>query len=274
MQLEDHVGDILAKARAGSGLGMAEVAAAAGMETGEYEELEQTGRSRRSPDYARLGKLLSLDAGKLEGIAGGWVPQARALGTWKHLEKITTDRGVAVNCYLIWDEATRDAALFDTGWDAGPVFELIGLHGLELRYLCITHSHADHVAAVEEVRRRIYGVSILGGGEKPGTVLRWLRPGEAMKVGRLRITSSPTPGHAEDGTTFVISGWSGGAPDVAVVGDAIFAGSMGGAGPRLGLARERVREAILSLNPPTLICPGHGPVTTVEEERRHNPFVI
>jgi len=271
MQLEDHVGDILGKSRASVGLGLADAAAAAGLGTSDLEELEQTGRSRRPPDYRQLGKVLGLSGAKLEGIAGGWLPQARSLEGWKHLRKITTDRGMAVNCYLVWDEATREAALFDTGWDAGPVFELVAANGLKLKNLCITHSHADHVAAVEVVSRRVPGITILSGG-KTVAASRPLLPGESLKVGGLEVQARLTPGHAEDGVTYVVGNWPDGAPEVAIVGDAIFAGSMGGAGPRLKLARDRVREAILSLGASTLICPGHGPVTTVEEERRYNPF--
>ena len=59
---------------------------------------------------------------------------------------------------------------------------------------------------------------------------------------------------------------------MAVVGDAIFAGSMGRGNPDYSLARQKVREQILTLPPATLICPGHGPLTTVAQEQAHNPF--
>ena len=70
----------------------------------------------------------------------------------------------------------------------------------------------------------------------------------------------------------MVGGWSGDAPAVAVVGDAIFAGSMGKDFNTPELAREKVREEILSLPSETLICPGHGPLTTVGEELENNPF--
>ncbi|HMO64234.1 MAG TPA: MBL fold metallo-hydrolase, partial [Verrucomicrobiota bacterium] len=81
-----------------------------------------------------------------------------------------------------------------------------------------------------------------------------------------------TPGHAADGVTYVVTGWRQDRPAVALVGDAIFAGSMGGAPEQGELARGRVREHILTLPDDTLICPGHGPLTTVAEERANNPF--
>ena len=86
------------------------------------------------------------------------------------------------------------------------------------------------------------------------------------------MTSRLTPGHAGDGVTYVIENWQGDAPAVAVVGDAIFAGSMGKDFRTPELAQAKVREEILSLPEETLICPGHGPLTTVGEQRLHNPF--
>ena len=81
-----------------------------------------------------------------------------------------------------------------------------------------------------------------------------------------------TPGHASDGVTYVIDGLSGDFPRAAIVGDAIFAGSMGGAPTHFELAKAKISEIILSLPQPTLICPGHGPLTTLKEEQSHNPF--
>ena len=62
------------------------------------------------------------------------------------------------------------------------------------------------------------------------------------------------------------------APHGAMVGDAVFAGSIGGARENLELARQKIREQIFSLPAETLICPGHGPLTTVEAEKAHNPW--
>ena len=86
------------------------------------------------------------------------------------------------------------------------------------------------------------------------------------------VTARLTPGHAIDGVTYVVDGWRGGVPAVAVVGDAIFSGSMGKDFSTPELAQSKVSEEILSLPEETLICPGHGPLTTVSEELAHNPF--
>jgi hydroxyacylglutathione hydrolase len=274
MNLEDHVGDVLAKARSASGLAVREAAAAAGLAEAAYEQLEGTGRCEGRPDYGRLGALLKLDGGKLAGLAAGWTPPELDVGLWRELRRIVTgDGGFTVNCYLAWDEVTRDAALFDTGLAEGPVFEWLDRESLVLRHIFITHSHYDHVEALGAIRTR-FPKARVHTSSKNAPVDQRNRPTDFIHLGSLRITNRATPGHAEDGVTYVIGNWPEDAPSVAVVGDAIFAGSMGKAGAQLELARDKVMSQILSLPAETLICPGHGPVTTVGAERAHNPFVL
>jgi glyoxylase-like metal-dependent hydrolase (beta-lactamase superfamily II) len=100
------------------------------------------------------------------------------------------------------------------------------------------------------------------------------RRNDFIMLGSLRITNRETPGHAEDGVTYIIGTWPDDAPHVAIVGDAIFAGSIGRGNQSWDLARQKVREQIFTLPAETLICPGHGPLTTVAEEKAHNPFFI
>jgi hydroxyacylglutathione hydrolase len=98
------------------------------------------------------------------------------------------------------------------------------------------------------------------------------RRNDFIMLGSLRITNRETPGHAEDGVTYIIGTWPDDAPHAAIVGDAIFAGSIGRGNQSWDLARQKVREQIFTLPAETLICPGHGPLTTVAEEKAHNPF--
>ncbi|MBI3483678.1 MAG: MBL fold metallo-hydrolase, partial [Acidobacteria bacterium] len=72
---------------------------------------------------------------------------------WRELRQITTrGAGYSVNCYLLWDEVTREAALFDTGFEAQPIFKLIAQNQLLLKHLFITHTHSDHIAALGALR--------------------------------------------------------------------------------------------------------------------------
>jgi glyoxylase-like metal-dependent hydrolase (beta-lactamase superfamily II) len=183
----------------------------------------------------------------------------------------TTEDGMAVNCFLVWDEVTREAALFDTGWNPKPAVQIIEENQLILRHLFITHSHEDHVAGVGQIRALFPKVK-MHTSSKHAPVDQRNRPNDFIHLGSLRITHRDTPGHAEDGTTYIIGTWPEDAPHVAIVGDAIFAGSMGKGNISWDLARQKVREQILTLPEDTLIGPGHGPLTTVSEEKQHNPF--
>jgi glyoxylase-like metal-dependent hydrolase (beta-lactamase superfamily II) len=272
VNLEDHLGDIIGKARAMSGVSTAAAAGAAGVSETELSALEATGQTGRRPDFAALANLIGLNPAKLEGVAGGWHPAEKELSVWRELRQIsTTEGGNTVHCYLIWDEVTRDAALFDTGWDAAPVFKLVGDNQLQLKHLFITHTHADHVAGLQPLRERFPKIH-LHTDAKGAPPQHRNRRNDFIMLGSLRITNRETPGHAEDGVTYIIGNWPDDAPHVAIVGDAIFASSIGRGNQSWELARQKVREQILTLPAETLICPGHGPLTTVAEEKAHNPF--
>jgi hydroxyacylglutathione hydrolase len=272
MNLEDHLGDIIGKARASANVSAEDAAAAAGLAVDDFTALEETGRSSKRPDLGALAARIGLDGGKLQGIADGWLPRPRDLSLWRELRQITTaGPGYKVNCYLIWDEVTREAALFDTGFEAQPIFDLIDQNKLQLKHLFITHTHSDHVAALEPIRTRFAKIK-LHSSAKNAPVDQRNRANDFIHLGSLRLTNRDTPGHAEDGVTYLVGNWPEDAPGVAVVGDALFAGSMGGTRQLADLAKQKVRDQIFSLPPDTLVCPGHGPVTTVGEEKGNNPF--
>jgi len=272
MNLEDHLGDIVRKARAMSNVSAAAAATAAGISEPELTALEDSGNASGKINLAALAKTVGLDSRKLEGIAQGWMPAQKDLSIWRELRVFTSaGEGLTVNCYLAWDEVTRDAALFDTGLDAKPILDCIAENDLALRHIFITHSHWDHVEALAKIREAFPKVR-LHSGSKSAPVDQRNKSSEIVHLGGLRVTHRETPGHAEDGVTYLIGNWQEDAPHVAIVGDAIFAGSIGKGNQSWDLARQKVREQILSLPPETLLCPGHGPLTTVAEEKEHNPF--
>jgi hydroxyacylglutathione hydrolase len=274
MNLEDHLGDIIGKARAMNNLPGAVVAKAGGISESELSALEKSGNTTGPAiNFAGLAKAAGLHPQKLESIAKGWLPSQKDLSAWREFRAFTTadNDGTTVNCYLVWDEVTRDAALFDSGLDAGPVLKCITENDLTLRHIFITHSHWDHVEALPKFREA-WPKAKLHSGSKNAPVDQRNKPSEIIHLGGLRVTYRETPGHAEDGVTYLVGNWQEDAPHVAIVGDTIFAGSMGRGNESWDLARQKVREQILSLPPETLLCPGHGPMTTVAEERDHNPF--
>lgn len=273
MSLEDHLGDIIRKARISAGASVERVAKVAGLSVEDLDHLEASGQSPTPPNYLALASLLALDGNKLAALAVGWLPRPVDVQRWRHLRPIATTEGMTVNCYLIWDDATKEAALFDTGWFGRPVFDLIRENRLVLRHLFITHTHTDHVVALTEIRREHPQVQLHSNARSAPAAQR-NHAEKIIALGALQIANRATPGHAEDGATYVITGFPDHAPPVAVVGDAIFAGSIGGAREQAGLAKQKIREHIFSLPPETLICPGHGPLTTVGEELAHNPFFV
>jgi len=272
MNLEDHLGDIIGKSRKAANLSATAAAKAAEISESELATLEATGKTGKKLNFSALAPLIGLNAAKLEGIAKGWLPSTKDLNLWHELRVFTTaSEGMTVNCYLVWDEVSRAAALFDTGFDAKPILDCIVENQLDLKYVFITHSHYDHVEALPKIREAFPKVQVRS-NSKAAPVNQRNKTAEIVHLGGLRVTHRDTPGHAEDGVTYMVGNWQEDAPYVAVVGDAIFAGSMGNGNGEWDLARQKIREQILTLPADTLICPGHGPLTTVAEEKANNPF--
>ena len=272
MNLEDHLGDIIRKARMMSGVSSEAAARAGGLTEAELSALEDSGAVLKNTNWAALASTVGLKAAALESIAKGWHPAEQDLGTWRELRWLTSaGEGMTVNSYLAWDEVSREAAVFDTGFEARSIIETIRQNELQLRHIFITHSHHDHVAGLTSLREQ-FPKARLHSSSRSAPVDQRNRANDFIHLGSLRITNRDTPGHAEDGTTYIIGTWPDDAPHVAVVGDAIFAGSIGRGNQSWDLARQKVREQIFSLPADTLICPGHGPLTTVAQEKQHNPF--
>lgn len=272
MNLEDHVGDIIRKARIMANVPADKIATAAGLSLTELQLLESSGASTKTANLAAVAPLVGLHPSKLERIASGWLPKVPDLSQWRELRRISTDAdGMEVHCYMVWDEVTRDAALFDTGMDAEPIFKILHDNGLQLQHIFITHSHYDHIATLPQLRAK-FPQAQLHTSERDAEPQHRNRPADFTHLGSLRITHRETPGHAEDGTTYVVGTWPDDAPNVVFVGDALFAGSIGKAPGAGELAKNKIREQIFSLPSPALLCPGHGPFTTVEQEKLNNPF--
>ncbi len=272
IDLEDHAGRIINIACDAAKIPLTQAAQAAGLTEAELKAFVETGVAPKPVNYPAVAKLLGLDAAKLERIAKGWYPTQPDLSLWRELRWITSVNGTSIaHCYLIWDEITREAALFDTGWDAAPIFKLVEENGLTLKHLFLTHLDEDHVAAMGAIRAK-YPKMHLHVSSKTAPPESRNKANAFIHLGSLRITNRDTPGHTEEGTTYIIGNWSEDAPHVVIVGDAIFAGSMGSGRQSWDLAKQKVREQIFTLPDEALLCPGHGPLTTVAEEKANNPF--
>ena len=264
------------------------------LEDGYPDVLMKAARGRRA-DPAALARLTGLDRAAVDSLlAGTWnegdarkvctalhldhaALAALALGTWKPSPVVPPDGvfqantpfgDMTVNAYLVWDPASREAALFDTGGDAGPLLRHAEDHRLAVRHLFLTHTHGDHVFDTDRVLEKT-GCTLHAPAREPFGGAELFEHGREFRLGGLRIGTRLTCGHSPGGTTYVIHGLE---RPLALVGDALFAGSMGG--PKVSYADSLAtnRKEIFSLPNDTLLGPGHGPWTTVGQEKRHNPF--
>lgn len=263
--LEDNFADVLGKALRGQKL----TPHAAARQAGLTDEAV-AGLLGGSFDEARaraLARVLHLSPEALVRLAaGGHEP---AVDRPASLVVATTPFGdMTVNAYLLWDRENHDAAIFDTGAEAAPLLESVAALDLNVVAIFLTHSHADHVHALAALKREL-GVDAWSSELEPVRGTNTFRPGDLFNTGRHFIRTRLTPGHSPGGTTFVIEG-----PVVqaAIVGDALFAGSIGGVHDGYAATLENIRREILGLPDDTILCPGHGPLTTVAAEKAGNPF--
>ena len=205
------------------------------------------------------------------------------------LEVIRFETGpLQENAWLVVDRASDDAVMVDPGDDGADLIAGIQAAGAALRAIWLTHAHFDHVGAVRALREHFgvpaflheadipmfeagpfqaasYGIPF-DGDEVPSE--RFVE-GQGVRVGGLSFTVMHTPGHSPGHV--VLHGHG-----VALVGDCLFAGSIGRTDLPLGNAADlgRSLRRIVALPPDTRVLPGHGPPTTVAEEKRSNPWVL
>lgn len=263
--LEDFFNDIVGKACRGLGLSDGAVASKAGVDTAQVQSLRE---GTWNADTARkVAPVLGLGADAL--VALGEKTYTAAPVVVAGLAQFNTPfEDMTVNSYLAWDAATKEAVAFDTGADATPMLECLAQHGLTLKLILITHTHGDHILELDRLKEKT-GAPAFVGEREPLDGAESFAAGKTWTVGGLSIESRLTWGHSKGGITFVVKGL---AKPIAVVGDAVFAGSMGGGGVSYADALSTNREQIFTLSDDTVICPGHGPLTTVGEQRVSNPF--
>jgi len=201
---------------------------------------------------------------------------------------------IQANCVLVGDREAGVVAVIDPGAEAERIHDRVTTSGLRPAMILHTHGHLDHAGGTADLARRIgsgvpiglhrdeldlyrglsmqarmFGLEV----ENPPEPSLWLEHGQLVDLGRLTLEVRHTPGHSPGGVAFVISG----APEpTAIVGDVLFAGSIGRTdlfGGSFPVLERSIREQLYSLPDDTRIITGHGPDTTVGRERTANPFV-
>jgi len=157
--------------------------------------------------------------------------------------------GYLSKAYLVYDEPGGTAVFVDSGAPLEPLIEIVERESLTVTHLLTTHAHHDHVEGDAELQRR-FGCPIVKG---------------PLETGGLRVEALSTPGHSDDGLTFVVNG------EAAFTGDTLFKDAVGGGDPEA--VRRSVMEVLMTLAPETRVYPGHTDETTIGDEWAANPFV-
>jgi 3-hydroxyisobutyrate dehydrogenase len=263
--LEDSFADILGKTQRGLNLTDDDLARRAQMTVAELARVK--GGEAIEPLLRKLATALNLGADALVASAGkSWFPKTVEVPGLVQFNTVFED--MTVNYYLVWDAKSKQAVVFDTGADCSAALRFARANGLNIRLILLTHTHVDHIVDLPRLKAETGAPAWVGHAERFPDATPF-SAGKTFKVGALKIESRQTSGHAPGGITFVVSGL---ARPVAIVGDAVFAGSMGGGKISFAEALDTNRKNIFTLPNDTVLCPGHGPLTTVGEEKSHNPF--
>jgi glyoxylase-like metal-dependent hydrolase (beta-lactamase superfamily II) len=269
--LEDELGDILEKARDGKGWSEEDLARAAEVPVAAIRRMERYEIAPSDDEARRLAHALDLDYPSLLAIARGeWSPEPVSADP-APFDMVCLDLlmgSYRVKCYLVSCRATGATALIDTAGNPRAVIERARSLGVTPRMILLTHAHPDHAGGLGELDKE-FGCPAWIGPDEPrpsgSRDLRVLKDGQTLPLGELAITALFTPGHTAGGVTYRLG-------ESLFSGDCLFAGSMGRANASWPGLFHSVTTRLLSFPGPFRIYPGHGPATTVAEEKRHNPF--
>ena len=264
--LEDNVSDIIGKAQRGLGISDSQLAEKSGVSAEKIRRMREG--DFEGDAVERAAPLLDLDAAALRKLADGkWNPES--IEAIEGLALFNTAYGdMTVNAYLVWDPRSREAVAFDTGADCRGMLERISKEKLEVKLILLTHAHPDHVADLQRLTKETRAPVYISDRESAEGA-EAIAEGKRFRLGSLEIEARLTWGHSPGGMTYVVNGL---ARPVAIVGDSLFAGSMGGGNVSYADAVGNNLKKILTLPDETIVCPGHGPLTTVGKEKRENPF--
>lgn len=189
------------------------------------------------------------------------------------------------NCYLLYDEASKEAAVIDPGAEPDKILKWVDHLGLEVKMILNTHGHYDHIGANDDIRNDTGAPVYIGEGDRDmlgklqdffGMTVHAesadhiLHDGDRLTLGGETIEVIESPGHTRGGVVFYLP-----ASKLAFVGDTIFKGTVGRTDLPGGSFEEILRscqERLAHIPDDVTIYSGHGPKTDFRSERRHNPY--
>ena len=273
--MEDELGDVLEKAMRRAGLSPEALARRASVEPGRILDAINYRSDFSGAELCRLASVLELNEIGLCALGCGRypLPELTALPFCVYPLRMPHGIGVA-NAYLVAECGAASGILFDTG----P-----GIEALELAWprnvrkidaVYITHVEGEHAGGLCAVVERfwVHAAFCPAGARAPCG--EPIGEGECRTFGRLSVTAYSTPGHTSAHNCYLIEAIDPPRrPALLVSGDLFFAGSVGCAHFNQRQLAVHLRRMLAAVPPQTVIAPGHGPLTTAENELRFNPFV-
>ncbi len=193
------------------------------------------------------------------------------------------------NAYILASEETKEAAVIDPGGEADRILALIDELGVTVKYILTTHGHMDHVGGVATVREATgaqfaihqrdvelikrqpagYALRLIPDFVDPPAPDLIVKDGDEFQVGEITLKAIETPGHTMGSSCYLTDG-------LLFAGDTLFQGSVGRTdfpGSSTEALVKSIRERLFALDDRVVVLPGHGPETSIGQERMHNPFV-
>jgi glyoxylase-like metal-dependent hydrolase (beta-lactamase superfamily II) len=273
--LEDELGDVVKKARAGRGMEQAHLAERAGLTERELKALEVYTFTPTEKQVRALAVELALRGDQLWALAqDSWsapdVP--RRIGQRYSVEWLTNH--YPEHCYVV-TAGDGECVIVDPGAEPDPIVNTATRHGRRAVAILITHRHQDHTGVANEVQRATGAPVYVHQDDEEGVAavarhaVRTFGADGELRLGGFTVRTIHTPGHTPGSVTYVISsdGETG-----AFCGDTLFAGSAGNARAGYDLLLASLRK-IAALPKGSVLYPGHGPQTTLANELERNPFL-
>jgi hydroxyacylglutathione hydrolase len=276
LPLEDELGDVLEKAMRQAVVTPRTLAARTGVPLNKILEAIDYRSDLTCDELRRLATVLRLNEVGLCALGAGRYPLP-AIGVLPFcVWTLPMPHGIGVaNAFVVSEGGSSRAILFDTGPGSGALEAVWPIAVRELDAVFLTHVEAEHAGGLCDVVTR-YGVKhafIPLGTTAPCGL--GLGEGKKLTFGALEVTAFTTPGHVAAHNCYLVRAPAArtGA-GLLISGDLVFAGSAGGAHFSPRELQSNVRRMLAAFPPNTVIAPGHGPLTTVENELRYNPFAV